>query len=370
MWLILYACTFGIALGLGLLFTPIGRRAALAWGLVDSPGERKPQQRPIPLFGGAAIFGALALTVALPSCLVLCATHFSACAALIPAPYAGYLPGALSVLPKLGTIGLGGLVIFLIGLWDDFRELAPRVKLLGQILVAMVMIALHVRITLFVPGFAFSAAATLIWIILITNAFNLLDNMDGLCAGVAVVASAVFFGVSAAQGHYFIAVLLAAFIGALMGFLKYNRHPASVFMGDAGSMFIGYFIAVMSILQTYYEPSAAGPLAVLMPLVILAVPLYDTLSVILIRVSHGESIFKADRRHFSHRLLALGMPVRGAAWFIYLLTLCTGLSATFLPRVGWAGGLIVFAQTALVLLVVAILEYVGECRRDNDAASG
>jgi UDP-GlcNAc:undecaprenyl-phosphate GlcNAc-1-phosphate transferase len=118
-------------------------------------------------------------------------------------------------------------------------------------------------------------------------------------------------------------------------------------------------------MQTYYNPASGGPLAVLMPLVILAVPLYDTLSVIVIRTFRGESIFKADRRHFSHRLVALGMSQRGAVCFIYLVTLCTGLSATLLPRVGWGGGVIVLAQTILIVSVIAVLEYFGGNRRGD-----
>jgi UDP-GlcNAc:undecaprenyl-phosphate GlcNAc-1-phosphate transferase len=254
---------------------------------------------------------------------------------------------------------LGGVLIFLLGLWDDFADIKPRVKLLGQIMVALVIVALNVRITLFIPHFFLSTIITVLWIVVIINAFNLLDNMDGLCAGVAIIASAVFWGVSVSQGNYFIALLLALLIGALAGFLRYNFHPARIFMGDAGSMLIGYFVAVLTIMQTYYNEGKAESLAVLMPLVILAVPLYDTASVVLIRIVRGESIFKADRRHFSHRLVDLGMTQWGAVLFIYLVTLCTGLSATLLRRVGWMGGTVILVQTFFIVLIIALLEYYG-----------
>ncbi|MEI6632415.1 MAG: MraY family glycosyltransferase [Chlamydiota bacterium] len=359
MWGLVYAYLFALSLALSLLLTPLARRAAVLTGMLDVPGERKAHRGATPLLGGAAIFAAVALTILLNSALAFLAARGGPLAALVPAGLSPYLSGALAVLPKLAVILLGGLVIFLIGLWDDAVELSPRVKLLGQLLMAVGLVALDVRITLFVPSYLFSALVTVAWVVVITNSFNLLDNMDGLCAGVACIVSALMGGISALSGNYFIASLFAVLAGSLLGFLRYNFNPAGIFMGDAGSMFIGYFIAVMSVMQTWYRHSATGSLAVAMPLVILAVPIYDTLSVIVIRISRGQSIFRADRRHFSHRLTNLGMSVRGAVLFVYLVTLCTGLSAVFLPRVGWRGGTVVFVQVALVVSVIAILEYFG-----------
>jgi len=365
MWIIVYVAMFGFSLALSLVLTLAAKRVAEYAGVLDVPGERKAHQSAIPLCGGAAIFGAVAIPVLVASALVMLSGRSGVAGSLIPEALRVYLPGARSVLPKLGVIGLGGIIIFLIGLWDDIRDLAPRIKLLGQILVAIVLIALDVRVSLFIPSYILSVLVTIAWIVVIINAFNLLDNMDGLCAGVAIVASLIFFALSAYQGHYFIAVLLSVFMGSLLGFLRYNFHPAKIFMGDAGSMFVGYFIAALSVMQTYYEPTHTGPLAVFIPLVILALPLYDTLSVIVIRISRGQSIFTADRRHFSHRLVALGMSQRGAVCALYLVTLCTGLSATFLLWAGWGGGVIIFAQVILILCVVALLEYFGEKRTGN-----
>ncbi|MCX6339995.1 MAG: MraY family glycosyltransferase [Candidatus Aureabacteria bacterium] len=363
MWIVVYCYVFVLALALSLVLTPIARRIAGRAGMLDLPGGRKPHQRPIPLFGGAAIFTSVAIALLVNSALVFLVSRCAARASLIPSSLAAYLSGARSVFPKLAVILIGGFTIFCIGIWDDVTDLKPRVKLLGQLLVAISLVCLDIRVTLFMPNYYLSAAVTIAWIVVITNAFNLLDNMDGLCAGVALVASAVFLGISTSRGQYFISVMLLVFAGSLLGFLRYNFHPATIFMGDAGSMFIGYFIAVMTVIQTYYSPAEGGPLAVLMPLVILAVPLYDTLSVVAIRISRGESIFTADRRHFSHRLVTLGMSQRGAVCFIYLVTLATGLSALLLPRVGWGGGMIVFAQTILIVSVIAILEYFGRGKR-------
>jgi UDP-GlcNAc:undecaprenyl-phosphate GlcNAc-1-phosphate transferase len=365
MWLVVYGYMFCAACALALLLTPIAVRVAERRGIVDLPGERKLQRGAVPLLGGAAICTSV-VAILLANCAIAALAARSPVAIrLIPQTIAAHLGGALSVFPQLMVILLGGVMMFLLGLWDDLSDLPPRVKLLGQILVALSLISLDVRVTVFVPSYLFSAAVTVAWVVVITNAFNLLDNMDGLCAGVALIATAVFWSISACRGNYFIAVMLAVFGGSLLGFLRYNAHPATIFMGDAGSMFIGYFLAVLTIMQTYYNPASGGPLAVLMPLVILAVPLYDTLSVIVIRTFRGESIFKADRRHFSHRLVALGMSQRGAVCFIYLVTLCTGLSATLLPRVGWGGGVIVLAQTILIVSVIAVLEYFGGNRRGD-----
>jgi len=370
MWFLVYGFMFCAACALSLVLTPLAMRIAERRGIVDSPGERKLQRRPVPLLGGAAICAAVVMPLLAGSALAFLAASSPGTARLLPAQIGTYLGGALSVLPTLVVILLGGVMMFLLGLWDDVSDLKPRVKLLGQVLVALGLVLMDVRVTVFVPNDFFSAAVTVAWVVVITNAFNLLDNMDGLCAGVALIATAVFWSVSALRGNYFIAVLLAVFAGSLLGFLRYNAHPARVFMGDAGSLFIGYFLAVLTVLQTYYSPDSGGPLAVLMPIVILAVPLYDTLSVIVIRTLHGESIFKADRRHFSHRLLALGMSQRGAVWFVCLVTLCTGLSALLLPRVGWGGGMLIVAQTILIVSVIAILEYFGGERRRNAGVRG
>ncbi|MEJ2745200.1 MAG: MraY family glycosyltransferase [bacterium] len=339
MWIVVFLYVFVLALVFSLALTPVARGIAGRTNMLDVPGGRKPHQRPIPLFGGAAIFAATAVPILLNAALVFLASRCMGISSLIPTSLAAYLPGARTVFPKLAAILLGGFAIFCIGLWDDMTDLKPIIKLLGQVMVAVGLVCLDVRATLFIPNYFLSAVVTIVWIVAIVNAFNLLDNMDGLCAGVALVASSVFLGISIFRGQYFISIMLLVFIGSLLGFLRYNFKPATIFMGDAGSMFIGYFVAVMTIMQTYYGP--------------------DNVSVIAIRISHGESIFKADRRHFSHRLVALGMSERGSVCFIYLVTLATGLSALLLPRVGWGGGMIVFAQTILIVSVIAVLEYFG-----------
>lgn len=358
MWYLIYLYMFILGLAISLLVTRWAIGFAVTRGVMDQPGGRKPHGRPVPLLGGCALIGSVAAVLLFHAAVIVAASRWPTARSLLPPFLSGHLQGAISVLPGLGVILLGGVFIFLLGLWDDLNNISPRVKLLGQVFVALLLASSGLRITIFIQNYAFSLAVTVLWIVAIINAFNLLDNMDGLSAGVALIVSAVFWCISALQGHYFIAVLLAVFMGSLLGFLRYNSHPARIFMGDAGSMFVGYFIAALTVLQTFYSPGSAS-LAVLMPVVILAVPIYDTLSVIVIRISRGESIFKADRRHFSHRLLGLGMSQSGAVLFVYLVTLCTGLAAMLLPRVGWSGGALILIETVLIVSIIAILEHFG-----------
>ena len=182
------------------------------------------------------------------------------------------------------------------------------------------------------PGDALDVVVTLLWIVGMTNAFNLLDNMDGLSAGVALVASAVFLVNAWVLGEFFISLLLLAFIGSLLGFLFYNYNPASVFLGDCGSLFIGYVIASLTLLERYVSHASSTLFPVLMPVLVLAVPIMDTATVILIRLREGRPIYVGDRRHLSHRLVALGFSPRTAVLFIYLVTLSLGLGAVNLSN--------------------------------------
>ncbi|MCH9034684.1 MAG: undecaprenyl/decaprenyl-phosphate alpha-N-acetylglucosaminyl 1-phosphate transferase, partial [Planctomycetes bacterium] len=211
-----------------------------------------------------------------------------------------------------------------------------------------------------------SIALTVLWIVLITNAFNFLDNMDGLSAGVAVIAATVFAVAATRAGQVFVPVMAWVLVGALLGFLRFNFSPATIFMGDAGSLVIGYFMAVLTILVTFYDPSQnLTPFGVLMPIVVLAVPLYDVASVVIHRIRLGESPFRGDRRHFSHRLVKRGMTPRGAVLTIYLATAATALPAIVLPSVDWVGAILLLVQCLCVVAMIAILEHVTP-GRNND----
>jgi UDP-GlcNAc:undecaprenyl-phosphate GlcNAc-1-phosphate transferase len=256
-------------------------------------------------------------------------------------------------------------LLHIMGLVDDRRHLGPFVKLAIQLVIAVVLaVVFNIRVLhLLEPywgsfGFIASVVITILWMVVITNAINFLDNMDGLAGGVAAIIAALFLGATLINGQWFVAALSALLLGALIGFLVFNFPPAKVFMGDGGSLVVGMLLAIISIRTTYFD-STQGPShlhAILMPLILLAVPLYDFTSVTLIRLSQGRSPFVGDQSHFSHRLVRKGLSKRTAVLVIWLCTLATGLSGVMLGSLTPWQAVIAGGQTLIILAVLAILE--------------
>ncbi|MCY2925728.1 MAG: MraY family glycosyltransferase [Planctomycetota bacterium] len=341
------------------LATPVTRTLAYRLGMMDMPGRHKGHKTPVPLLGGCAIYAA----VALPS--VLAAAVAAYWGAYPNEAWPGWLaihvPGAARKAPlAVGILAAAGL-LHALGLRDDRRALGPVVKLIGQVLAAaFVVFVCNVRILTALEMPLASDALTILWLVTITNAFNFLDNMDGLSAGVALICCAALLGAAAAMGQIFVAVWICLLGGALAGFLPYNFHPARTYMGDAGSMVVGFLLGVLSCLTTY-TPSGSGHdwrVGAFVPVVLMSLPLYDMASVIILRLRERRNPMVGDRRHFSHRLLQRGMSVRTAVLTIYLCTAATAIAATLLPQVaGGLGAVLVLAQTVLIVLVLAILEF-------------
>jgi UDP-GlcNAc:undecaprenyl-phosphate GlcNAc-1-phosphate transferase len=256
----------------------------------------------------------------------------------------------------------------LLGLADDRRGLDWRLRLGVQTAVALTLVCLGWRLSLFLDVPWLTGALSVLWIVGLVNSFNMLDNMDGLSAGVAAIAAAMLAVVMLTtprpdnnQPQLFVAGLLLVIVGSLLGFLWHNRPPARLFMGDAGSYLVGYLLAMATLTATF----AGGHLpkhAILAPLCVLAVPLYDTASVVWIRLRSGRSPFVGDKSHFSHRLVELGMTRPQAVLTIYLTTATCGLGALLLHQVDTAGAVVVLLLVACILLIVAILETVGRRR--------
>ena len=249
----------------------------------------------------------------------------------------------------------------MMGLWDDRKALGPYVKLSIQLGVTVLLVASFKELRILTAlGTGASIVVTVLWIAAITNAFNFLDNMDGLSAGIAVVASVAFLVTALSIGQLFVAGVLALLVGALLGFLWFNFSPAKIFMGDSGSLVVGLLLGVLTTLTTYLpkdRPWGAGWYAVFAPVIVLAVPLYDLIVVSAIRISRGKSPFVGDTNHFSHRLVARGMSRRTAVLCLYLITAATSVAAIVLPHVDSAfAAVMIFCQTILVLGVVALLE--------------
>ena len=300
---------------------PFWRVACERVGLVDDPGARKIHSATIPLAGGFAVLaGILApFLVAGAVWLLPGATGAALREAILTH---GLHPGRRA--GELGVILLGGLGMLTIGALDDKYELPPRWKFAGQLAIALLVASAKVRITLFVPSVAFSYAITCLWILSVINAFNFMDNMNGLCAGLGAIGAAYFAVLAAAQGQYLVAVLGAGTMGALLGFLPHNFPRASAFLGDAGSHLVGYLLAIMAILPHYYTAKNPHPWAVLIPLLILAVPLGDMAWVVVIRWRLGQPFYVGDNNHLSHRLVRSGWSRPAAVMLVWALALGIG----------------------------------------------
>jgi len=251
-------------------------------------------------------------------------------------------------------------------LWDDKKHLGPFFKLAIQFAVAIIAAALgDVRVEFFIENRIITSVLSAVWIVLIINAFNFLDNMDGLAAGVAVIASCILFTAAAISGQVFVGGLAVVFVGTLMGFLVFNFPPAKIFAGDAGSLVVGFFVALLTLRTTYYHEAQSGQwYPVFLPALVMAVPLYDFISVTLLRISQGKSPFVGDTQHFSHRLKKHGLTDTQTVLTLYLATLCTGMGATFLYQVNLVGAILIFAQTFMILAIIAIFETTGRNDRD------
>ncbi len=368
MWSLVYVYIFSFSFILSLALTPLFRKLALRFSFLDNPEERKVHSEAKPLLGGLATYLAFTLTIVINLTIVAILRLKPQLMNLLPDIVAGSLPGVMTIRSKLLAILFGGTIVFFLGLWDDLKGgISPSVKLAGQLLAGLVLVFMGIRVSIFLPSWL-AIIITLIWIIGITNAFNLLDNMDGLAAGVALLASLIFFLVALQQGQLFVSVILLVFAGSLAGFLPYNFRPATIFMGDAGSMFVGFLLAALTVLNTFYTQDSPTLLPVFMPLLILGVPIFDTLSVIFIRLKRGDPLFTADKRHFSHRLVGLGMSQKQAVIFIYLVTFSIGINATLLRGIKLTGAAVILIQALAIFGLIVFLEVAA--RKGNNQGSG
>lgn len=345
------------------------RGRAARWNLIDAPAERKVHTTPTPLGGGVAIWLGVVVPLAAGQLVLwLLLKQGMTQSIAVPEFVAVHLDGLWEQSGKLWALLGLGTVLMLLGLVDDLRGIDWRVRIAVEIAVAVSLVAAGWRLTLFVDAPILTGMVTVVWIVGLVNSFNMLDNMDGLAAGVAAIAASLLAAVMLGAGHsadqpqLFIGGLLLVLIGALVGFLWHNRPPARLFMGDAGSYFIGYMLALCTTMATFAGENTPRH-AILAPLCVLAVPLYDISSVVFIRLRAGRSPFSADTSHFSHRLVELGLTPTKAVLTIYLTTAATGLGALLLYQVNTTGAAVILMMVACVLAVIAILETTGRNRR-------
>ncbi len=324
----IYIWAFAVAMIVALLVTPLVILLAEKTGAMDAPNARKVHKKPIPRIGGLAI-------------------------------YAGFMAAIIFVAAKFGldgeqvkeTVGLilSGSLIVAVGLIDDYKNLPAKVKLLGQILAAAVLVlGFDVRIDFVTDPFGdyiylewFAIPATMFWLVGLTNTVNLIDGLDGLAAGVAAIASFTILLIALEQNFILVAVMTAALAGAAVGFLKYNFHPARIFMGDTGSMFLGFMLAGISVTGAV---KSVATIALIVPIFALGLPILDTTFAIVRRLRGGVPIFKPDKGHLHHRLLGVGFTQCQAVLLMYVISALFGLSAIALTAVS--------CQIAVLILFV------------------
>ena len=296
--MIRYLLAFVLAAAIALYTTPLMRQAAIRFGIVDRPdGRLKKQPEPVPYLGGIAIY--LSFLLALTATLRFDSTEI------------------------LGLL-LAGAIVVILGLIDDFGVLSPGVKLAGQVVAVLTLMNASIYIKLgFLPPWL-AVSLSFLWLLAITNAFNLIDVMDGLAAGVAAAAALVLFLVAVVNGRQTYAVLLAALCGSLVGFLRFNFEPARIYMGDAGSMFLGLMIGALSMNNSYTRKNLVASLA---PVVILGLPVFDMLFVMYVRFRRGLPVMRGSPDHFALRLRRWRLGTRRTVLLSWAATLVLGALA-------------------------------------------
>ena len=305
-----------------LLALPLWRKWCLRTNLVDDPGHRKIHSAPVPLAGGFAVLTGLILPLVAGAILLKFGVVKISSTGLI---VHGFNRRAV----ELAVLAFGAVAITLLGWLDDKHELKALPKFTGQILIAFAVAAACKRITLFVPNEIFSYAITIVWLLTIINAFNFMDNMNGLCAGLGAIGAWKFAAFAGTEGEYLVALVALLTCGALVGFLPYNFPNARSFLGDAGSHLVGYLLAVLAILPHFYTRQNPHPLAVLTPLFVLAVPLLDLAQVVIYRTLHRKPFWIGDTNHLSHRLVRAGLSRTQAVLTLWLIAIVIGLIPWF-----------------------------------------
>lgn len=348
----IYSFAIFISFLTGIILTELCRSVAIQLNILDHPQGRKSHIEPTPLLGGVGIFASFHISLFIIFLLYLFSKDFRE--ALPGSSIIDFL-GAGSFQKVLGIVG-GSVVIFILGLIDDIKSLRPGIKLAGQILASLILVFSGIRIEMFYfSHWLLSSLITIAWIVLLTNSLNLLDNMDGLCAGISFISAIAFFLCIQPYDEFLIRLFLMIFAGSVAGFLFHNINPARIFMGDAGSMFCGFFLSTIGVLGTFHLEGTPSRVAILAPVVILSVPLFDTFSVIYLRWRSGQPIMLGDKRHFSHRLVELGMTSKQAVEFIWLVGIITCIGALFLPMLNFNFSVLIILQILGIYILIVLL---------------
>jgi len=354
-----------ISLVVSLLLVPVARWLSHRFGVLDHPVGKKQQKRPMPLLGGLAIFLTVCLVVGVHLAvrpLILAAPRLMD---LLPHPVPYMLDIYPDSLARLGVILGGAALVFLVGLIDDAAYFGIKGRLTCELIIAIGVTSFGIRPELLGVPPVITWSIAVLWIVGVTNAFNLLDGMDGMAAGVAIISGGLMAAFCFLTGQVMVGMLLVILCGASAGFLRHNWNPATIYMGSCGSLFLGYMLATVPLVVAFMQ-TGSGLAAVAMPILILSVPLYDTFSVMFIRVYNGRSPVSPDHNHLFHRLRRLGLSVKQVVVIVYFLAFAVGLSAMQLIEAkGWEAALIVLHILAMYAVFV-VIEMTGVRLRDRD----
>lgn len=312
-----------------LAMTPVAIHLAQKYNIVDIPNQRKIHTTPTPRMGGIAI-------------------------------YAGFVIGALLLVTytrQVAALLVGGTIVMLTGLVDDFKDISPKLKLLGQVVAALVLVygGFTIRFitnpfngTLISLGFL-AVPITVLWLVGVSNAVNLIDGLDGLCSGVSTIAAVSTAVVCISQGEFTAAGLAGVLAASALGFLRYNFHPAKTFMGDCGSLFLGFILGALSLMGL---SKGATVVSVFIPFIILGIPVFDTVCAIIRRMWLRKPIFAADKMHLHQTLLSMGLSHSQTVLVIYAISLVMGIAAVLMA-------VLATAQATIVLIVITLLTFLG-----------
>ncbi len=333
-WLFLLVFSFLLAF----LSTKVIGRIATKLKILDQPNERKIHKKPVPLLGGLAIFASYIATI-------IFNFHFSI---------------------ELKGVVIGGTIILITGLIDDIKHIPATWKLISQVLASSILILYGVKLS-FLPstwwGNAGEVLLTVIWVVGITNAVNFFDGMDGLATGLTVIGSLSFFIVALITGQQYLSFLTIALAGSCLGFLKFNFKPASIFLGDAGSTFLGFTLAGIAVMGDWAKDNPKVALS--LPIIILSVLIFDMIYITIARVWDGrvrrfkEWIEYTGKDHLHHRLVALGFNETQTVLLIYLIAACLGISGINLIASEDLRIYLEFIQAFFIFIIIVILMITG-----------
>ena len=328
-WITKYIFIFFLSLILSLLFTPIIRLIAKRLGVLDRPSERKIHTHSIPLWGGAAIYFAYVLAIILN----------------------------LQYSNPLNVIFGGGLIVLLLGVIDDVRSIPATIKFLALVILT-IWLSFYKIIVQFSGFYPLDLFVTILWIVGVTSAFNSIDNMDGLATGVAFIAAGMFAIVASTSTQWWFGVLSCSIAGATLGFLRYNFKPAKIFLGNGGSMFLGFTLAAVAVMGKW---SSNRLIAFSIPMLILAIPVFDIVYVVVRRQAEGttkslrEILIYSGKDHLSHRLEGLGLTQKRVVVLLYFLSISLGLGAVMLRTETYADVFLLFLQMGCIVSAIVIL---------------